>query len=245
MIAVYCKHCAREIPSNPSYFGRGTAYCPACEQVTPLGPDAMRRPAARSTLIPDPPAGCSLHADSDSGFRLVVSTRLFAKALGILICALLWNAFSSAYISAYVHAHCEAVGVDPPSWLPKVDIKVRQSNLDRPVLLQVPIIASVAVVGIGMFVYAAFLVWGRVEVRVLGDKGTIFTGIGRVGWKQRFDAANVRSVKAREDIVETDEGFEVRRCIRLDDGHARKFATLLPLDRREWAARTMRELLVR
>ena len=40
--------------------------------------------------------------------------------------------------------------------------------------------------------------FGRTEVRIANTEGTVFNGIGALGWKRRFDATQVKEVRRRQ-----------------------------------------------
>ena len=63
--------------------------------------------------------------------------------------------------------------------------------------------------------------FGHTEVRVAGTRGSVFTGIGALGWRRRFDASQVKEMRILETIssrgqnatnllIETREGKQVK-----------------------------------
>ncbi len=101
--------------------------------------------------------------------------------------------------------------------------------------------------------FAAFLwlvglmsVCGRIEVDVRGDDGTVFTGVGRIGWKHPFGWHQVKSIRmsnsysrnrpTRQQIwIETDKTITFGRGLRAD--RLRFMFVALRLMQREWLKR--------
>jgi hypothetical protein len=50
-------------------------------------------------------------------------------------------------------------------------------------------------VGVLLWASIIFATFGKVEVRVDGDLGTVFNGVGRVGWRRSFDWGQIQKIR--------------------------------------------------
>ena len=96
-------------------------------------------------------------------------------------------------------------------------------------------------IGIGMMLVVNFFVslFGRTEVRVLAGVGTIFTGIGPVGYRRHFDASLMKDLFVGENVRSGDSDVPRKRdiiIIELQNGKRLKFGSMFTDDRRYYVA---------
>jgi hypothetical protein len=84
-------------------------------------------------------------------------------------------------------------------------------------------------------------IWGKVVVRVSGSEGEIFTGIGVLGLRRRFDWQQVRCVRTERSLQQN--GRPVT-AITLDCPKAIRFGIGLTDARREYIANVLRHELL-
>lgn len=57
---------------------------------------------------------------------------------------------------------------------------------------------AVAIIALLPAFGTALCIWGKCELRVEWPQGTVFTGVGRLGWSNRFDAAGIQTVTLKQ-----------------------------------------------
>jgi hypothetical protein len=86
--------------------------------------------------------------------------------------------------------------------------------------------------------------FGRTEVRIANSQGTVFTGIGALGWKRAFDATQVKTVRLHESRNNNGTA-SVKLNIEMRDGKSIKFGSMLTNDRRQFMLAALRKALTR
>jgi len=100
-----------------------------------------------------------------------------------------------------------------------------------------------ALIGIGMILFMLLFWWvalmgvlGKVEVRLDGDDGRVFTGFGPFGWSRRFKRSEVRAVGEIGGREQPDILIEGRKRIR--------FGSWLSNSRRQFMVEVLSRLLL-
>src|ERR1035441_3316030 len=89
---------------------------------------------------------------------------------------------------------------------------------------------------IGAFLSCLF---GRTEVRLNNADGVVFTGIGKLGYRRRFDAAAVKDVRIDDKQWRDSDGGRQRKTyivIETREGKLVKFGSMLTEERRKYVA---------
>lgn len=102
------------------------------------------------------------------------------------------------------------------------------------------IISLHAAVGAMMFCGLLLALAGRVEVTIHGDQANVFTGVGPVGVRRRFNPLAVRAV--RHD--RTQSGKSTREQIAIDAERTVKLGASLSDQRREWLMAALAQTLL-
>jgi hypothetical protein len=87
---------------------------------------------------------------------------------------------------------------------------------------------------------------GRTEVRINNTQGLIFTGIGALGYRRRFDASAVKDVRIEDRQWRDSDGDRQRKtCIVIEtrEGKQLKLGTMLTPERRKFVAGAVRKAL--
>jgi hypothetical protein len=90
---------------------------------------------------------------------------------------------------------------------------------------------------------AAMSVCGKVEVRLRGTEGRVFTGIGPIGWARRFELTEFSSI--REDYSSISSNRQPSRNIVMEGSRRLAFGTGLSEARRYFVIESLRPLLRR
>jgi hypothetical protein len=107
-----------------------------------------------------------------------------------------------------------------------------------------PFTPALAAVTVSLAVFSLFFWWvafmgvlGKVEVRLNGDDGRVFTGFGPFGWSRRFKRSEIRSVfENNRDRDEPEIIMEGRKRIR--------FGSWLSNSRRQYMVEVLSRLLL-
>ena len=87
---------------------------------------------------------------------------------------------------------------------------------------------------------------GRTEVRVNNAEGVVFTGIGPLGYRRRFDASAVKDVRLDEQQWRNKNGSLQQKTsivIETREGKQVKLGSMLTPERRKFVAGAVRKVL--
>lgn len=252
--------CGAAIPISDINVGQGVALCRVCGKLSRLADlagvddaDLPRRSATdqaeeRKALLlaqGDPPRGCAIH---DYGDRVVLraSARSLAGAVGLLFFTVFWNGIVSVFVALAAAGLWANIIGPPPSWFPAPNMNGGPMSLGMTLFLCVFLLPFLFV-GAMMAACTMVAIAGKVEVRLRGPDGIVFTGVGPIGWKRRFDADHVAAVHLTDADIE--ENGKKKRAIAIDvapdhGGKTIKFASLLPDQRRLWLGGVLKTMLL-
>lgn len=197
--------------------------------------------------ISKPPAGAWYR---DDGIELSVgaSMRSVGGALGLLAISLFWNGIVSVFLSLVIVGTMQNLGITVPAWFPSPPMKgsgIHNGVMSLGMVVFLWIFLTPFVV-IGCAMIGGFLscLFGRVEVTVRDAAGTVFTGIGAIGFRQRFDASAVTGVRVVESVSSDSEGTSRSTRIVIDADRPIKFGSTMKDERRWFIAGALRKALV-
>ncbi len=238
-----CPSCHADYPTDDVNVSEGVAYCRDCDLLTRLS-DLLPSgsPAAPPDSVLDsidtesPPDGCFV-MDLGSRIRIVASARSFTGAAGALFTALFWNGIVSVFVAIAIGGTLQRFGIPLPSWAP--------SGMNgMPVLFLWVFLLPFIAIGVVLFWAALTSLLGRCEATLSGPDAVLFTGFGPIGWKRRFQAVDIRSVRLGQTTWTQNKRH--RPCIEVQtsSGKTHRLGTILPEPRRKWMAAALKELLV-
>jgi hypothetical protein len=163
-----CPKCRRTIPLDDINVSTDVALCRRCEERWSFG-DLVRDQDLQPIDALAAPAGTWL-VDSPLGFEIGVSTRS-ATAFFLVPFMCVWSGFSLSGIYG--------------SQLMNGRFDWAMSLFGIPFILGTLFFGSTAMMS----------VCGKVVVKVAGDSGEVFTGVGPVGWTRRLDWSQVTSIR--------------------------------------------------
>lgn len=205
--------------------------------------DAAEERKAAALAGGDPPRGCALR-DYGDRVTLRVSARSIPSALGLLFFCAFWNGIVSVFLVVLFSSIMGHMGVTLPAWFPNpMGSGSGSSNMPLGMTVFMALFLTPFVV-IGAAMFGAFLVAlaGKVEVRLRGPEGAIFTGIGPIGWKRKFNADAVESVRFTESDVEVNN--RKQRAIAIEtEQKTIKFGSGMPDQRRLWLGGVLKTML--
>jgi hypothetical protein len=235
-----CPACHADIASQDINITEGVAFCRSCHKLLRLkdviasADDEALREAAKD----EPPDGCWA---SDDGTEIIIgaSARSLGGALGALAVTLFWNGIVSVFVVvAIAGTLLHTIGFIP-NWFPSPNVNggpTSSMSLGMTIFLWI-FLTPFILVGLGMFGAFLVCVGGRTEVRIRDDVGTVFTGIGPLGWNRRFSPSLVRRVALEDHRWRDSDGDPQRRQqVVIEADKVLRFGTMLTEERRRFLA---------
>ncbi|MFI4881210.1 MAG: hypothetical protein ACIAQU_01350 [Phycisphaerales bacterium JB064] len=256
--------CGATIEIDDINIAEGVALCRRCGKVSRLSAiasgdmvehpratgarskkDAAEERKAAALAQGDPPAGCGLH---DYGDRVVLraSARSMSSAAGLLFFCAFWNGIVSIFLVVLFSSIMAHMGVTLPAWFPSpMQSSGQGSSSNMPLGMTVFMglfLTPFVLIGLAMFGALLVSVAGKVEVRLHGPDGVVFTGVGPFGWKRKFDADAVEAVRLTESDVEVNN--RKQRAIAIETAKKTiKFGSGMPDQRRLWLGGVLKTML--
>jgi hypothetical protein len=234
------------IPSDDVNVANDVAYCRECNlsyQLSALTRDAENDAGVE---VNHPPAGAWRRNDG-MGTVIGATHRSLGTAIGALAVALFWNGIVSVFVLIAIAGTLRHLHVPVPHWFPAPDMNGGPMSVGMTIFLWIFLTPFIV---IGMVMIGTFLscLAGRTEVQVHNAEGVVFSGIGALGWRRRFDASAVQQVRIDDKQWRDNDGGRQRKaCIVIEtrEGKQIKFGTMLREERRRFVAAAARNTLLR
>jgi hypothetical protein len=239
-----CPKCGTVIAPEDVNVSQDVAYCRTCNLAHTLSRLAHAGDAVLSVDPGAPPAGA--WQTEHGGETVVAAThRSVGGAIGTLFICLFWNGIVSIFVLLAIGSTLRQLHIPLPHWFPAPDMSGGPMSLGMTIFLWVFLTPFIA---IGAGLLGAFLscVGGRTEVRITNGKGQVFTGIGPLGWRRRFDGAEVEAVRLENQQWRDSDGDRRRKSfvlLNLRNGRTIKFGSMLTEERRRFMAAALRQVL--
>ncbi len=183
------------------------------------------------------PSGCSVTAREQSLIITVTARSARNLALAIVVLVSI-NIYLPGLGLGILRGILSGLGVPLPSWLPGSALP----NYGLIGSLFIALVFSVPLLIAGMMTRVLlFSAFGRYQITLTDEAGTLFRGIGPIGRTHRFNALAVTEVELRVEV--DDEGHKSERIAI----HAEKeilFGEMMSAERRRWLHKTLAEALV-
>ncbi len=223
MPVLRCPKCASDIETSDVNVAKDVMFCRSCSQAYSLSALVTDRALAESGVDREhrpqvdprnPPAGAWFR-DHGTEYQFGATTRSLL-ALFLVPFMLVWSggALGGIYGSQIISGK----------------FSLMMSLFGIPFL-----IGSVV-----FWALALMTIWGRVDITIRGDDGIIFTGVGPVGYRQRFHCSEIAIV--REDVVVGDKGARTRTIV-LEGGKRLKFGSMLNEERRYFVMEVLKTMI--
>ena len=246
MITPTCSKCRAVIRSEDVNVANDLAYCRACNLSYKLSELTTGAELADGVDLRLPPAGATYRNDG-AGTVVSASHRALGSAMGVLFFALFWNGIVSVFVLLAISGTMHNLHINLPDWFPAPKMNGGDMGVGMTLFLWIFLTPFIT---IGVVMMGAFLscVAGRTEVRIHNAEGVVFTGIGSLGYRRRFDAGAVKDVRIDDRTWRDNGGARQRKtCILIEtrEGKLVKFGTILREDRRKFVASAVRKALLR
>lgn len=265
-----CPGCAADLTPDDINIKEGVAYCRACDKVWRLaelagvgtgramgsasastGEDAEEEARADEIAAREAPGGCWL---LDRGAETVVGARCRSSTGWFFLAfATFWNSITWVFvlvgISGLMHPAAPPAQMiedakNDPQWRQAMENGLGTGGGGGGGGDWVMLVALIPFVLVGLLTGAFGLVgvFGKIEVRLRGQKGLVTTGLGPLAWRREFSADLVRGVRIG-DANSSTNGKPDKRIIIEADNDVGLGAWLTPI-RRRWLAGALRAVLV-
>lgn len=246
MFSPACSRCHRIIPAEDVNVARDVAYCRVCNLVTPLSsllPKSEEEPEYEVSLDA-PPSGAWYQS---SPLRTVIGAthRSLGTAAGLLGIALFWNGITSVFVALALAGTFQLLHVPLPDWFPNPKMNGGAMNKGMVTFLWL-FLSPFILIGLGMIWAFLSCLAGRTEVQIKDQNGVVFTGIGQLGRRRRFEVANVKSVELVDRSWASNNGNAQRRVnivLETRTGKRIEFGSMLTDERRVFVCQAVRKTL--
>ncbi len=242
MLTPTCSKCGRMISGTDINVAQDVAYCRPCNISYRLSDLTSGADVSAQVNLQNPPAGAWFVNDGN-GMVMGATNRSLASGLGLLFFAVFWNSIVSLFIFLVVSATLHHLGVTLPAWFPEPKMNGGEMSVGMTLgmwLFLTPFI----LVGTGVAIAALSSIFGRTEVRLANSEGTIFTGIGRIGWKRRFEISQIKTVRTHQQRNnEGRDSFAI--LLETHAGKQFKLGSLLTNERRQFLLGALQKTLLK
>lgn len=238
MLTPTCAKCHRVIPGDDINVANDVAYCRQCNLACKLS-SLVHTDLDLNLNLNEPPAGAWYLQD---GTKTIagVTNRSWGLALGMLAAGLFWNGIVSVFVLANIAGTLHNLHISQPAWFPAPKMNGGMS-VGMTIFLWIFLTPFMA---IGLTIIGTFLsaVAGKMEVQIQNDQGTIFTGIGRIGFRRRFNPGTITEITVKNE-QNSKGGQSTFIVMETREGRLIKFGTLLREDRRNFLAAVIRRTI--
>jgi hypothetical protein len=208
---------------------KDVAFCRACDRGFPLS-DLVREQSAGPVDLANPPRGC-WYRDDGGEVSIGASLRSVGGVIAVLFFAAFWNGISWTIFVGMLLGSKNVSGTG-----------ITHSNGQTVVSgVAYLFISPFLLVGLLVLVLVPLALFGRTEVVIRGPDGSVFTGVGAVGRRRRFDVAAVTGVAIRPSGWTKNN--QPQYAISLEGPSPIKFGSGLPDAKREFIAAALRKVL--
>jgi hypothetical protein len=242
MVIPTCSRCGKVIPSEDVNVANDVAYCRACNLSHKLSALTQGTELDIVTDLNHPPAG-AWYINDGTGPVIGATHRSLGTALGALAISLFWNGI--VFVLVALAGTLLNLGVPLPHWFPAPNMNGSPMSVGMTIFLWIFLTPFIV---IGLVMIGAFLsaLGGRTEVRIRNAEGVVFTGIGSLGYRRRFDASAVKDVRIDDKQWRDSDGGRQRKTyilIETREGKLIKFGSMLAEERRKFLAGAVRKVL--
>jgi hypothetical protein len=246
MITPTCPKCRRVIAADDINVAADVAFCRPCNTAAPLSEVTFGTGIDPNVDPAVPPKGAWQRA-SGLGTMIGATHRSVGGAIGTFAFAAFWNGIVSVFVALAFASTLTLLGFDRPAWFPKPVMNGSAMGVGMTIFLWFFLTPFIAV---GLAMIAAFLscLAGRTEVRIRDCQAEVFTGIGSVGWKRKFNTETVKTVRIEDKQWRDSDGDRRRSThilIELLQGKPIKFGSGLTDERRQFVAAALRAAVLK
>ena len=237
-----CSKCRRTIPSDDINVAKDVAYCRECNLSYRLSELTHGGDSMASIDVNRPPKGAWYRSDG-GGTVIGATNRSVGTAVGMLFFALFWNGIVSTFVMLAISATLQNLHIPTPVWFPAPKMNGDFMGPGMTIFLWL-FLTPFILVGVSVASMCLVSLFGRTEVRIESSRGTIFTGVGAIGWRRKFEAAQVRDIRTFQR--RNNEGADSYSIlIETREGRQLKLGSMLTSERRQFMLGALQRTLQR
>ncbi|MEW6160069.1 MAG: hypothetical protein AB1813_21780 [Verrucomicrobiota bacterium] len=239
-----CPKCSRAIERDDVNVAIDVAYCRPCNISHRLSKLTFSVDLDEGVDPNRPPPGAWRHKQG-SGLVIGATHRSIGSAVLLLGFALFWNGILSIFVALALSSTLRLLGLPAPTWFPQPIMNDKTMTVGVTLFLWL-FLTPFLIIGAALFLAFLSCLGGRTEIRLNNSEGVIFTGIGPLGYKRRFNRASVSGIRIDErEWRNSDQGGH-RRAHIVIEATGRKpihFGSSLSDERRKFLASLLRREL--
>jgi hypothetical protein len=244
MVSPTCSRCGKVIPSEDVNVANDVAYCRACNVSYQLSALTRGTELDANINLSHPPAG-AWYTNDGTGLVVGATHRSLGSAIAALAISLFWNGIVSVFVLVAIAGTLRNLGIRMPDWFPAPVMNDSPMSVGMTIFLWIFLTPFIA---IGLVMIGTFLscLAGRTEVRINNAEGVVFTGVGVLGYRRRFDASAVKEVRIDDKQWRDSDGDRrSKTCIVIEtrEGKLVKLGSMLTEERRKFVAGAVRKSL--
>jgi hypothetical protein len=167
--------------------------------------------------------------------------------LGTLAASLFWNGIVSVFVLLVTSSTLQHLGITAPHWFPVPEMDGENMGVGMTAFLWL-FLSPFIVIGISMVGAFFMSVGGKTEIKMDRNEGSVFTGVGPIGYRRRFLIADVSDVRIDDNHWRDSDGDRQGKTfivIAMKEGKSIRLGSMLSGERRKFLAALLRKTLVR
>jgi len=237
-----CPQCRRVIASDDINVAKDVAYCRDCNISYPLSELTYGGGEDVNIDLHRPPKGAWYRSDG-AGTTIGATNRSVGAALGLMFFALFWNGIVSMFVCFAIAGTLHNLNAPLPAWFPAPKMNGGNMGWGETLFLWLFLTPFICI-GLGVAAACLTSLFGRTEVKIESSQGTIFTGVGAIGWKRKFDTSEIQSVRMSQR--RNNDGQDTYTVLmETRNGKQLKLGSLLTNERRRFVLGALRKTLLK
>jgi len=244
MVTPICSKCRRVIPGDDVNVANDVAFCRACNLAHKLSELVQGVSLEANLDVTRPPAG-AWYQSSGLGAVIGATHRSLGSALGLLAVSVFWNGIVSVFVALALSAALHHLKVPVPEWFPAPKMNKQEMGVGMTLFLWL-FLTPFILIGLAMLAGFFSCLFGRTEVRIRHAEGEVYTGIGPLGYRRRFNTQAVTDVRTDDRCWRDSDGDSRRKTeivIETQQGRLIRFGSMLREDRMKFVAGALRRVL--
>lgn len=240
-----CSKCKRPIPDDDINVAVDVAFCRVCHIAHKLSQLVHGTALDDEIDLTQSPKG-TWYRESGVGTIIGASHRSIGGALGLLAFALFWNGIVSVFVCVALSSTLHLMHVPVPEWFPAPKMNGSVMGVGTTLFLWL-FLTPFILVGTGFILAFLSSLAGRTEVLTRVNEGVVFTGIGKLGWRRRFNPELVKDVRIDDQTWRDSDGHRRNKTnivIEMEDGRLIKLGSMLRPERMKYVAAALKRTLL-
>jgi hypothetical protein len=238
-----CPSCGQAVPAEDVNVAKDVAFCRGCNQGHRLSSMVHGHEFEDGVDLHRPPGGAWFRQDG-WGTAFGATHRSVGGALGALAISLFWNGIVSVFVLLALSGTMHNLGIAMPSWFPAPEMNGGDMSTGMTLFLWI-FLTPFIVIGTGMIGAFLMCIAGRTEIRIRHSEAVVFTGIGPLGYRRRFQTDEFKEVRVVESRWRNDDSTRSKEEILIETraGKQIRLGSMLTPERRRFLAAALSQSL--